>query len=190
MATQSDRAQLSVGRLTTDTFSYADCLHCHHLPPQETLDLNNTALESALAVFQESKDTCLIIGAEDGEIRVGSYDDIEVVLADASLKKADKLRIWLIPIPLPKIPPILVAAVARHSEDGMDDLHAMHSKLATTKIYTLSHWLPMSLGLVGQILLRIPLYRGRYPYIMVQDSKHALKTGRNQLLTCWPSVHP
>jgi len=40
-----------------------------------------------------------------------------------------------------------------------------------------------SLGPSGNILLRIGLYRGLYPFVTVQDSKHALKTARNQLLT-------
>jgi hypothetical protein len=40
-----------------------------------------------------------------------------------------------------------------------------------------------SLGTSGNILLRINLYLGLYPFITVQDSKHALKTSRNQLLT-------
>lgn len=40
-----------------------------------------------------------------------------------------------------------------------------------------------SLGPSGNILLRIGLYRGLYPFVAVQDSKHVLKTARNQLLT-------
>jgi hypothetical protein len=33
------------------------------------------------------------------------------------------------------------------------------------------------------IILKIPLYDGRHPTIVLQDSKHALKTARNQILT-------
>lgn len=40
-----------------------------------------------------------------------------------------------------------------------------------------------SLGPSGNNRLRIGLYHGLYPFIAVQDSKHALKTARNQLLT-------
>jgi len=39
------------------------------------------------------------------------------------------------------------------------------------------------LGSIGNISLRIPLFLGRYLFVIVQDSKHALKTARNQLLT-------
>ena len=39
------------------------------------------------------------------------------------------------------------------------------------------------LGSIGNISLRIPLFLGLYPFVIVQDSKHALKTARNQLLT-------
>lgn len=35
----------------------------------------------------------------------------------------------------------------------------------------------------GNLVLRIPLYKGRHPIIIVQDSKHALKTARNQMFT-------
>ena len=107
---------------------------------------------------------------------------------------------------LPKIPPILIAAVAQGSSEDAEGLHQMHIKLAdllhqqnihpvslssdgteverqTQDLITHSasgyveYVIPTkSLGSSGNILLRISLYRGLYPFVAVQDSKHALKT--------------
>ncbi|KAJ6609212.1 hypothetical protein B0H10DRAFT_2226075 [Mycena sp. CBHHK59/15] len=75
---------------------------------------DDTALEACISVYQESKEN----------------DDLDALFEAATLKKADKLRVWLLSIPLPKIPPILVAAVARGSSTKAEDLAAMHHKLA------------------------------------------------------------
>ena len=116
-------------------------------------------------------------------------------------------------IPLPKIPPILIAAVARGSSENAEGLYEMHVRLAdllhqqnihpvtlasdgteverqTQDLITdaasgyVEYIIPTkSLGSSGNVLLRVNLYHGLYPFITVQDSKHALKTSRNQLLT-------
>ncbi|KAF8803503.1 hypothetical protein BYT27DRAFT_7259964 [Phlegmacium glaucopus] len=177
------------------------------------LSWDDTELEPAISVFQKSKDVCIVIGSVDGELLVQSYDDIDCVLQKAQLDKAEKLRIWLLTIPLPKIPPILIAAVARGSSEDAEGLHLMHIKLAdllhqqnihpvslasdgteverrTQSLITdsasgyVKYIIPTkSLGPSGNTLLHIGLYRGLYPFVAVQDSKHALKTARNQLLT-------
>lgn len=121
-----------------------------------------------------------------------------------------QLRIYLLTIPLPKIPPILVAAVARGSKDSAEALRDMHFELTDLLHQASIH--PLSLSSDGTeterklqrhitnmahslhkysipntaagctIDLEIPIFHG-YPSIIVQDSKHALKTGRNQLFT-------
>jgi hypothetical protein len=113
-------------------------------------------------------------------------------------------------IPLAKIPPILLAAVARGSKDSAEALRDMHFQL--TDLLHRAHIYPVSLSSDGTeterrlqrlvvdtahcvykytipntttgctINLDIPLFHG-YPSIMVQDSKHGLKTARNQLFT-------
>ncbi|KAF8156928.1 hypothetical protein B0H34DRAFT_657929 [Crassisporium funariophilum] len=177
------------------------------------LSWDDTDLEPAISVYQESKEACMVIGSVDGELRVESHEDIERVLENARLKPADKLRIWLLTIPLPRIPPILVAAVVRGAATNAEALLAMHEKLTdllhkqgihpvsnasdgteverqTQQLVaacTPSHHIYIipnkSLGTKGSICLRIPLYKGLYPMVNVQDSKHALKTARNQLFT-------
>ena len=53
---------------------------------------DDTNLEPAISVFQESKDICVVIGCTDGELRVESYYDIESVLETARLHPAQKVR--------------------------------------------------------------------------------------------------
>ncbi|KAJ6504529.1 hypothetical protein DFH09DRAFT_943717 [Mycena vulgaris] len=178
------------------------------------LSWDDTSLEACISVYQESKDVCLILGGADGAIRVtegDAGDDFDALFESANRKKADKLRVWMLSIPLPKIPPILVAAVARGSSTKAEDLSQMHFKLAELLHEHDIH--PISLSSDGaeveraaqrmiaesapsyhiyvipnptprcEITLKIPLYYGYHPTIILQHSKHALKTARNQILT-------
>src|SRR6202050_1842935 len=109
-----------------------------------------------------------------------------------------------------KVPPILLAAVARGSKDSAEALRNMHFQL--TYLLHQAHIYPVSLSSDGTeterklqrlvveaahsvyeytvpnasagctINLDIPLFHGP-PSIPVQDSKHGLKTARNQLFT-------
>lgn len=154
----------------------------------------------------------MVIGGGNDVVRVGPCDSIDDVLANTQLNKATKLRLWLLTIPLPKIPPILVAAVARNSSGTAIELKTMHDRVAamlhmhgihpisgasngteterslqdlisqaapSSKAYTISN----SHSNSAIISLTIPLIDGQHPFIAVQDSKHALKTARNQMLT-------
>lgn len=108
------------------------------------------------------------------------------------------------------MPPILVAAVARGSKESAEDLGDMHFQL--TDLLHQSGIHPVSLSSDGteterklqrlvinmahsthkyiipnasagcSIEIDIPLFHG-HPSIAVQDSKHGLKTARNQLFT-------
>ena len=106
-----------------------------------------------------------------------------------------------------------MAAAARGSSENAQALHEMHKKLANLlnneqirpvslasdrtevecqvqqlitqsapshHIYSIGNTF---LGDIGRITLRIPLFLGLYPTIIVQDSKHGRKTARNQLFT-------
>lgn len=55
------------------------------------LSCDDTALEAAISVYQETKNTCLVLGGVDGAIRVTEDDDLDAVLKAAQLKKADKV---------------------------------------------------------------------------------------------------
>lgn len=109
-----------------------------------------------------------------------------------------------------KVPPILLAAIARGSKDSAETLRDMHFQL--TDLLHQAHIYPVSLSSDGTeterklqrlvveaahsvyeytipntstgctIGLHIPLFHG-HPSIPTQDSKHGLKTAWNQLFT-------
>ncbi|KIM80993.1 hypothetical protein PILCRDRAFT_9040 [Piloderma croceum F 1598] len=60
--------------------------------------------------------------SSDGPVHVTSAKAVNALFDDSQLKKADKLRIYLLTIPLAKVPPILLAAVARGSKDSAEAL--------------------------------------------------------------------
>lgn len=66
------------------------------------LSWDDTDLEPAIAIYQESKNACVIIGSTEGTLRVESLDAIEQVFENACLQKAEKvfptspLRLYLL----------------------------------------------------------------------------------------------
>lgn len=55
------------------------------------LSWDDTELEPAIAIYQESKNVCIIIGSTDGTLRVESHDQIEQVFENARLNQAEKV---------------------------------------------------------------------------------------------------
>ncbi|KAI0696274.1 hypothetical protein BC835DRAFT_878998 [Cytidiella melzeri] len=177
-----------------------------------SLSWDDTALEPALAIFQESKDgMCTILGGAAGEIEVKSESDLDRVFQDACSHQADKLRLYAVGVPLHKVPPMIVAAVARKGSDNADALHALHLEilrlLHSVEIYPISmsadgteverslqsrindsavqvveYEIPNSLA-ACRITLRLHFQDQDHPFVTLQDSNHARKTGRNQLFT-------
>ncbi|KAJ7022802.1 hypothetical protein C8F04DRAFT_1272209 [Mycena alexandri] len=175
------------------------------------LSWDDTALKEAISVHTESKDVCVILGASEGVICITKEDNLENLFEQAQLQKADKLRVWLLSIPLPKIPLILVATVARGSSTKAKNLVDMHHQLTERLHEHNIH--PVSLAADGaeveraaqrmitaaapafsiyaipnkkkgcSVVLQIPLYYDKHPIVIIQDSKHGLKTARNQIMT-------
>ena len=112
-------------------------------------------------------------------------------------------------VPLQCIPPIIIAAVARQSSVSAEDLAAMQCKvlllLSAADIHVVSQSADgteteratqchIAAGAASRQCYTIPnpkldactvsitaLLYDRHPCVMVQDSKHAAKTGRNQI---------
>lgn len=124
-----------------------------------------------------------------------------------------KLRLWCLQIPFPKVPPIIVAGKAIAEGNKAEDLlihlrvivygllekgirvisyaadgteverrlqRLLTAEADSKRTYTFSH--PGRANAGGTFSFTIPVF-GNQPIAMVQDSKHALKTGRNQLLS-------
>ncbi|VDB87010.1 unnamed protein product [Peniophora sp. CBMAI 1063] len=171
---------------------------------------DDTDLEKALSVWQSSKDAWTIIGAVQGSVVVKSVQDVDAFFADQQIERASKLRIWTLSIPLPKVPPILVCALAHGSRDTSESLLSMHERICAllhaVNIHPVSaaadgaeterklqrlisasahSVLQFTIGnglAIGAASFSIPCFYG-LPCVLVQDSKHALKTARNQLLS-------
>ena len=148
---------------------------------------------------------------ERQEIAVPSMEALENVIRSRELTKATKVRVWLLQAEVPKMPPILVAVMAivdeldaeertymsvavleglikrkikviscSHDRTSVErrtqaliNERFMHSRLK----YTISD---PSGGDNPAVSLDITVIHGQ-PLVMVQDSKHALKTYRNNL---------
>ncbi|KZV67782.1 hypothetical protein PENSPDRAFT_610974 [Peniophora sp. CONT] len=176
------------------------------------LGWDDTELEEGVTVMQRTREFCVVVGTAAGPLEVRNEGDIDAVLRslDPNTKLATKLRAYLIAIPLFRIPPILVALVARAGDESADELYELHERLAAMLHAHGIH--PTSLSADGTeteralqrrivesatgyidfeivvpetgctLRYRIPTIYG-LPFVITQDSKHAGKTSRNQLLT-------
>ncbi|KAI0067574.1 hypothetical protein BV25DRAFT_1876116 [Artomyces pyxidatus] len=174
------------------------------------LSWDDTDLEKALSVWQSAKSQWTVVGATQGVFTVKSLDEVDLLFENLQLDRAEKLRIFVVTIPLPRIPPILLAAVARGSKDSAETLYRLQTQLLEilheVGIHIISsaadgteterklqriisdsaHTIvPFSIANESAACIlkfEIPCYHG-IPCIQVQDSKHAAKTARNQLLS-------
>ncbi|EEB89046.1 hypothetical protein MPER_12908, partial [Moniliophthora perniciosa FA553] len=130
---------------------------------------------------------------------------------DPSIAKGTKVRLWLLQIPLPKMPPIVVGALPITEDYGAVKLLQLHKQivtgLLTSDIHLISYacdgteteravqhafsssadsyihiQIPSPCEGVSAHSVRIPVFSG-HPIAMIQDSKHALKTFRNNLFS-------
>ncbi|KAJ6546589.1 hypothetical protein B0H10DRAFT_1969601 [Mycena sp. CBHHK59/15] len=168
------------------------------------LSCDDMALKPAISVCQETKNTCLILSSIDGDIRVTKDNNIDALLKAARLKKADKLCIWLLSIPLPKILPILITAIACGLSVTAADLAAMHKKLLDILHEHGIHPVLLSSDdakverVVQQIVANTAMSHllydtvGLWPLSLIptQDSKHVLKTAHNQIFTGLIAINP
>ncbi|THH21626.1 hypothetical protein EUX98_g8318 [Antrodiella citrinella] len=135
----------------------------------------------------------------------------KAILEEARATKATKVRLWCLQVPLPKVPPIIVAArpisdinnadtllsyltpilhglldrkiaVSSYACDGTTvERNVQHLLVKTAERvidYTIDNLNPG----IPPVHIKIPVIRG-YPIAMIQDSKHCLKTLRNNLFS-------
>ncbi|KAJ3770857.1 hypothetical protein FB446DRAFT_646265 [Lentinula raphanica] len=153
----------------------------------------------------------VLVGGTKGPIVVENPDDVERYMKDPSITKGTKVRLWIAIIPFPKMSPIVVAAQAISDDLGVSALHALHNQVimglldhgvdvasyscdgteTERKVQReflksaeshISVDIPSPREGFNPISIQIPIYRGR-PIALIQDSKHALKTFRNNLFS-------
>ncbi|KAJ7433925.1 hypothetical protein B0H11DRAFT_1758325 [Mycena galericulata] len=176
------------------------------------LSCDDTKLFPALRMYHDAKEKVdYLVGAVEGPIRVADPEAMRRVLEDAKVIKATKVRVWCLSVPLPGITPLVVAAmpipndmkadallpplekildglltrnirVVSYACDGTEverSVQRMLVEKAPTKIrHTISSPIPGA----PDLQLLIGVFHG-FPIVMIQDSKHALKTFRNNLFT-------
>ncbi|KAF7291093.1 hypothetical protein MKEN_01491200 [Mycena kentingensis (nom. inval.)] len=158
-----------------------------------------------------AKGVDVVIGAVSGPIVVQDAAAFKRVAEDPQVVRGTKLRLWILQVPLPGIMPSLISAIpitesedvpsllALHQQiiDGLLDVnvnvisyssdgtetergvqHAFHAKAGTYHTESIPPPLP---GL-QRLSLRIPIYR-KQVMALCQDSKHGIKTLRNNMIT-------
>ncbi|KAG6905164.1 hypothetical protein DXG01_004460, partial [Tephrocybe rancida] len=172
---------------------------------------DDTKLFSSLRLYWDSNEKCyFLIGGTDGPHRVLDPDDVKQVLAEGKITKATKVRLWTLTLPAPNIPPVLVAVLPIPNDTKAEAL-LVHSEkiligLINRGITVISYACDgteversVQRMLVAKSepitkLIRSPRagcpdtsvtfirYHGQVMTV-IQDSKHALKTFRNNLFS-------
>ncbi|KAG7095522.1 hypothetical protein E1B28_006260 [Marasmius oreades] len=163
--------------------------------------------------YDKPNDCYYVIGAVGKPLILGGPDEFRDIVKEGVIVKATKLRLWCLQIPLPGVPTIVLAAKAipgnlnaatlteysweiisgllRHGInvrsyacDGAATERAvqrnLHTKATTTKTVGIHH--PGPCGNKRDLEVTIHFYDG-HPIAFVQDSKHGLKTIRNNLFS-------
>ncbi|QRW16719.1 hypothetical protein RhiXN_04721 [Rhizoctonia solani] len=169
------------------------------------LSCDDTKLLPALKTYYDtSTKLWYLLGGTTGAIAVASTEELTSILKDGKLSKASKLRLWVLQVPLPHIPPLAIAALPIASNATTQSLigylklviqgllaRGIHESLFMSmdkyRHYTVPHpsrRLPNSLSTPDPLDFKLGLLDGKTkdnPCVIIQDSKHALKTLRNTL---------
>ncbi|KAF8797488.1 hypothetical protein BYT27DRAFT_7237241 [Phlegmacium glaucopus] len=175
------------------------------------LSCDDTKLFSTFRLYWDSNEqSYFLVGGVDGPLRVADADNVKEAISQAKAQKATKVRVWCLTIPTPKVSPIIVAAlpigntmtaptllillmkvidglldrgmsIVSYASDGTEVERAVQRlflEKADTTVYIIKN--PRTGCADTRIMFGI--YRGQ-AICMIQDSKHALKTFRNNLFS-------
>ncbi|KAJ6608849.1 hypothetical protein B0H10DRAFT_2438833 [Mycena sp. CBHHK59/15] len=176
------------------------------------LSVDDTKLFSGLRMYYDSKEKAdFLVGGVDGPIQVADPEAMKKILADTTVIRGLKLHIWCLTIPIPGITPLVVAAmpiandntaddllphmekvlfgllqrkirVVSYANDGTETERSVQRKLVEKGENIIRYTITSPVPGAPDLELEITTFFG-YPVIMIQDSKHALKTFRNNLFT-------
>ncbi|KAI1783947.1 hypothetical protein LXA43DRAFT_902571 [Ganoderma leucocontextum] len=163
-------------------------------------------------VYDKGKGAFLVLGGIGEPMPVANPEEVTRAIQDGKIKKAEKIRIWIIQIPLPGVLPIILAAVGIGNKTTASFLWDYHERIltglcehninvvtsahdgATTernvqrKLYdTATASLQYSIKHPARdtsIRLDIPCFGpSKQPIIPLQDANHGQKTYRNNLFS-------
>ncbi|KAJ3002796.1 hypothetical protein NUW54_g5652 [Trametes sanguinea] len=178
-----------------------------------SLSCDDTKLQPAFrVVYDRAKDTDFLIGGIDGPLEVANPDELRKLLdALPKTKKAQKIRLWTLQAPYPGIPPLILAAraipnnlkapelyaylmqiinglaakdihVVSYACDGTETERAVQRLVVEHATSCRTHSIKRPRPGAPDVVLTIAEIHGR-PLVMIQDSKHAAKTFRNNLFS-------
>ncbi|CDO73700.1 hypothetical protein BN946_scf185015.g28 [Trametes cinnabarina] len=182
-------------------------------PGPVALSCDDTKLHATFRTYWDASKEChMLVGGVDEPRVVANAKELEALLADPEIKKATKIQLWCVQVPLPKVPPIVVAAkaipnslsvpelyalielilcgllnrgvaICSYSCDGTETERSLQRMLVDKADHHVTHSIPHPLGTdFASMTTSIAFFQG-HPIVMIQDSKHALKTFRNNLFS-------
>ncbi|RHZ83152.1 hypothetical protein Glove_99g217 [Diversispora epigaea] len=171
---------------------------------------DNTKLKPSL---RYSSQLGCIVGSilSNEETKIQAYDDIPRIINSIKDKKAiaNYVRVYILQIPLPKFPPIIIALIPNNGKDSADAIANIHKKL----ILEIAPQLNISILSIGSdgaaaefgaqsiilntktdkkieiidktlnINFNCPVFPNIGPVLRIQDPKHAKKTARNVIMS-------
>ncbi|KAF5341928.1 hypothetical protein D9611_001095 [Ephemerocybe angulata] len=177
------------------------------------LSCDDSKLLDALRLYWDEKDGChYLVGAAEGKLKVADPDRMKELLEKSEYHKATKVRVWCLTLPSPKVTPIILAAVpitdaldadalfpmlktivdglidrdiriVSYASDGTEVERNVSEKLLDMG-ERCEYVIPNPLPHQNRSDTHIPYvkYRGQ-AICIIQDSKHGLKTMRNNLFS-------
>ncbi|KAJ3862642.1 hypothetical protein EV359DRAFT_65475 [Lentinula novae-zelandiae] len=158
---------------------------------------NDSKLLAGLCLHYDAKKKAhFLVGGIDGPILVPEPKDIEEVMGNPAVQKGTKVRLWTGTIPLPDMPPFIIAAIPIPESMSVAKLFELHKTVLfglldyQVKIIsyacdgTENEWnVQQSFIDIAETVIEETIpdpHPGQPPLV---DSKHALKTFRNNLFS-------
>ncbi|KAK7448058.1 hypothetical protein VKT23_013815 [Stygiomarasmius scandens] len=176
------------------------------------LSCDDTKLLPSLRLFYDGvQKTHFLVGDVNGPMIVPNPESIKEIMNSENIVKGTKVRLWTLQVPLPKMPPIVLTALPIPDNMKVPNLLQLHKDiihgLLDAKINVISYScdgtenersVQRSFLEAADLYVRVNIpdpgdghtapqiyigfFRGQ-PIVMIQDSKHALKTARNNLFS-------
>ncbi|KAK6980928.1 hypothetical protein R3P38DRAFT_3376544 [Favolaschia claudopus] len=176
------------------------------------LSCDDTKLFASFRLYWdgEKKSHFLVGGdSDDGPLQVSDPEQVKAVIREAKAKKATKIRLWCLTIPVPGITPLVVAAlpisndlkadallgylnqvvnglidhninIISYACDGTQTERNVQDMFVDQAAEKIEHVIQGPGGDFPPIRIKIAVVRNHL-IAMIQDSKHGLKTFRNNL---------
>ncbi|TFY61742.1 hypothetical protein EVJ58_g4317 [Rhodofomes roseus] len=179
-----------------------------------SLSCDDTKLHATLRTYWDpEKQMHFVIGAVDGPKAVADAEELRELLSTMNDPKVKAVK-----IPLPNIPPLILAAkaipdnldaptlcvhsrrlimglaerkihVASYACDGTETERSVQRLITSQSPRRIVHTIKHPIEGMSDLTIAIPTYHG-LPTVMIQDNKHGLKTARNNLYSGIRKISP